>query len=288
MNAVLYLAGKLSPKAYYRLTQLRYKIPLIGTLLSGAGDFIRNRDGIIPRGLGKGLKFNVGDSIAGYLLGTQEPHVQAAIGHLVHSGMVTYDLGANVGFISLLLARAVGSKGQVISFEPVTANAERIAYNARINNFSNVVVRIEAVGMSDGRAAFTIGDFPTIGKLENEKTSDQATRDVPIRSLDSLIQREEIPPPDFVKIDIEGAEIECLRGATALLKLKRPLLLIELHATNKAVQAVLSDASYESLVLGSKQTILEGHWNVQIVGFPSERPLPPDVHSSLTDTQFWR
>src|SRR5207244_135452 len=136
-NAILHLAGKLSPKSYYRITQLRYRFPWFGKVLSHIGNQIRNRDGTIQNGIGKGLKINVATSIAGYLLGTQEPHVQAAITQLVRPGMVIYDLGANIGFLTLLFAKAVGPQGVVIALEPVPTNAERIRGNAKLNGFTN-------------------------------------------------------------------------------------------------------------------------------------------------------
>jgi FkbM family methyltransferase len=289
MTPLLYIAGKLNPKWYYRLAQLRYKLPLVGTLLSKAGNRIRNRDGTIQNGFGKGLRFNVGASIAGYLLGTQEPQVQAAITHLVRPGMIVYDVGANVGFLTLLFAKAVGKEGCVIAFEPVAANSERIGYNAKLNGFTNIIVRLEAVGGSDGTAGFTIGAFPTIGKLQQAgASSSEEVREVPVRSLDSVIK--ELPPPDLLKIDIEGAEVDCLCGARSLLKENRPLLLIELHATNQAVAEILRDSHYASLILGSDQSITEGHWNVQILAYPIERPLPSETRRLLTDPGLtpWR
>jgi len=289
MSALVYLAGKLSPKWYYRVTQLRYKFPFLGTILSKAGDRLRNRDGVIQGGLGKGLKFNVGNSIAGYLLGTQEPHVQAAIKHLVRDGMVVYDLGANVGFLSLLFARAVGPKGRVVAFEPVATNFERIVSNAKLNGFNNITVRCEAISRSDGCARFAVGAFATIGKLDTAPaSSSQEICEVPTRALDSVIA--EFPLPDLVKVDIEGAEIDCLYGARELLKDKRPLLLIELHATNQVVDEILTAAHYDSLVLGSDRPITEGHWNVQILAYPKERSLQSETRQVLTSAGLtpWR
>jgi FkbM family methyltransferase len=291
MNPIVYFASKLSPTCYYKIERLRYKIPIVGSFLSILGNFIRNRDGVIPTGFARGFNFNVGDSIAGYLLGTVEPHVQAAIAQLVQPGMIAYDLGANVGFFSLILAKAVGTKGRVIAFEPVSKNATRIAYNAQLNDLANIVVRTEAISAADGAAAFEPGNFSTMGKLHNQTLTLSATaREIPVRSLDSLIAAGDILPPNFIKVDIEGAEVDCLHGAATTLRQMRPLLLIELHNTNDAIARLLSSAKYESLVLGSDQTIIKGHWNVQIVGYPSERPLAPAVRRMLTSPELtpWR
>lgn len=288
MGLLVYLAGKLSPKTYYRITSLRYKIPLMGRVLSKLGNRMRNRDGVIQRGVGKGLQFNVGNSIAGYLLGTQEPHVQAALKLLMKPNYVAYDLGANVGFLTMILARLTGPSGQVVAFEPVEANANQIRHNARLNGFDNIAVRAEAVGRSDGEVAFHISDFSTTGKLESiPHKSGGSARTLPMRCLDSVIAAGEIPPPDLIKMDIEGAEADCLEGAARLLAERRPIILIEVHDTNAKVHALLEKANYRSLVLGSKQTILEGHWNVQVAAYPAERALAPEICDALTNPAAW-
>ncbi len=292
MNPILYLAGKLNPKFYYQITQLRYKLPFVGKVLSGLGNYIRNRDGVISQGLGKGLKFNVGNSIAGYLIGTQEPQVQAATGLMVKPGMVAYDLGANVGYLTVIMSRLVGDAGKVIAFEPWDKNVRTIEHNISMNGLRNIQVRTEAIGKADAKATFSTADFATTGKLEAYHI-DQVqgeSREVSVRSLDSLIEKGEVPPPDFIKMDIEGAEVDGLRGAEKLLAGKRPIVLIELHNTNSEVNALLAAANYESIVLGSKETILQGHWNVQILAIPAERPLAPEDRAALTNEQLtpWR
>jgi len=284
MSLLLYVAGKLSPKTYYRISSLRYKLPFVGQVFSALGNRIRNRDGVIQQGIGKGLKFNVGDCIAGSLLGTIEPQMQDALQRVVKPGMVAFDLGANVGFLTLLFTRLVGPTGKVFSFEPLEKNAKRIKYNAAQNQFANVTVRQEAVGKEDGTVVFRIADFSTNGRMEEHQPGEHTgiPISVPLRCLDSVIARCDAPEPDIIKMDIEGAEADCLRGAKKLLAGKRPLLLIEIHDKNKEVDELLTAAHYRVLVLGSKQTLIEGHWNVQILAFPEERPLSQDVCDAVT------
>ena len=279
MGMLLYLAGKLSPKAYYRISSLRYKLPFVGRLFSMMGNSIRNRDGVIQNGVGKGLKFNTGDSIAGFLLGTQEPQVQSILQQIIKPGMVVFDLGANVGFLTLILARLAGPGGRVIAFEPLAKNAKQIEYNAAQNQFAHVMVRAEAIGKTDGEVVFRVSDFSTTGKLEAHQHGEPqgVAVNVPMRSLDSVIASGEAPAPDMIKMDIEGAEAECLRGAMQLLAGKRPVMLIEIHGSNADVDDLLKAARYQSLVLGSKQSLRESHWNSQILAFPAERPMPPEI-----------
>jgi len=90
-----------------------------------------------------------------------------------------------------------------------------------------------------------------------------------VRRLDSLISSG-LPKPDFVKMDVEGGEVDILTGATKMLQDSRPLLLIELHGTNEAVAAILEKQNYSIQVLGTTQEIREAHWNSHIVATPLE------------------
>jgi methylase of polypeptide subunit release factors len=74
----------------------------------------------------------------GYLLGTDERHLQGVIGKYVSAGDTIYDIGANVGYVSLSLAKQVGASGQVIAFEPVPRNIEAFRRNIEINRLVNV------------------------------------------------------------------------------------------------------------------------------------------------------
>lgn len=290
MNPILFIAGKLNPKYYYRVAQLRYRFPWFGRVLTWLGNSIRNRDATIQQGLAAGLRFNAGNSIAGYVLGTQEPQVQSVCSLLIVPGMTVYDLGANVGFLSVIFAKLTGAKGHVVSFEPLPSNARQIAYNVALNEFSNVKIRQEAAGRIDGTVVFRSSAFPTTGKLEevqkvqHGETSGSAV-DVSMRSLDSIVAEGE-STPDFIKMDIEGGEVECLLGASRLLAQQRPLLLIEVHATNQQVHDILTAANYRVAVIGSPLSLPENHWNVQIIACPAERPLTAEQLASVTDPKL--
>lgn len=290
MNPILFLAGRLNARAYYRVTQLRYRVPLFGRILTLLGNRIRNRNGIIQRGLAAGLRFNTGNSIAGYLLGTQEPQVQAVCARLIRPAMTVFDLGANVGFLSIIFARLVGPQGRVVCFEPLASNVRQIEYNAQLNDMNNIKVRCEAAGRADGKVVFNASDFPTIGKLEEiqkvQHGEVSGTRvEVQMRSIDSVISDGEAVP-DFIKMDIEGAETECLRGMAALLSNRRPLLLIEVHSTNQGVQDLLEEKDYQIAVIGSPLDLASSHWNVQVVAYPREWPMPAQDFAAITNPKL--
>jgi FkbM family methyltransferase len=248
-----------------------------------AADRIRNRDGEIQHGAGRGLKFNPGRANAGYLLGTSEPQVQGAFAELIRPEMTVYDIGANVGFFSVIAARLVGPAGHVVSFEPLANNADRITHNARLNNFAHVDVRLEALGNENGSVGFFSSDVPTLGRLAKLGAPDESCAEVfvTVRRLDELVEQAGLPLPDLVKMDVEGGEVDVLLGARETLAISRPILLVELHGTNESVASVLEEQGYLIHVLGSLAAIRDAAWNSHIVAVPRERVELFEIASAL-------
>ncbi len=91
------------------------------------------------RGLASGYRICVSPAEnLGYLLGTYEPHLQRAIRQYVATGDTVYDIGANIGYVSLSLAKRVGSGGRVVAFEPIPRNADLLRRNIEDNKLTNV------------------------------------------------------------------------------------------------------------------------------------------------------
>ncbi len=178
------------------------------------------------------------------LLGTSvqeeyEPAVVAALQRLVRPGFVCADVGANVGVLTICLARCVGEKGRVVSFEAVPETAARLRRNVARSGELASRVTVEEVAVTDGSEP-SIELFPARGggHAEWSTSYEFATREDgvavdrrPIRaravSLDGYF-----PPGsrlDLVKMDIEGAEVEAVAGMRRLLAEARPLLVLEFH-----------------------------------------------------------
>jgi FkbM family methyltransferase len=230
---------------------------------------------VILHGAGRGLRFNAADSHSAFILGNHEPEVQELLESVLRPGMTYYDVGANVGFFAMIAARMVGPSGRVVCFEPLPQNATQIEYNARLNNFENVSVRCEALGGSNRSDVFNTSAEPTWGRLSTtgkapEQASGQIT--VNVRTLDSLLAGAEVPRPDLIKMDIEGAEVEALNGALAAFKTVRPMFVIELHRNNDAVTAVLDKLGYVAAVLGSSVSVHDVAWDANIIAVPREHP----------------
>ena len=173
-----------------------------------------------------------------YWLGTYETDLQAAISDFVEPGWVAYDVGANIGYISLLLARVVGSAGRVCAFEALPKNIERLEMNVALNGLGSRVQIIHgAVGAASTPVRFLIGPSGAMGKAEGSAgRSDLHSEsiEVPGYSLDDYVYRLGNPAPQVIKMDIEGGEALALPGMGQVLHEARPLVFLELHGPDAA------------------------------------------------------
>ncbi len=181
-----------------------------------------------------------------YWLGTYEPEVQVAIANWVQPDSVVYDVGANIGYISLMLARAAGEGGRVIAFEAFPANLERLRHNLRLNpEGARVVVVPAAVTDHRGEAQFLVGPSGGMGKVEGSAGRQGGyleTISVPAVSLDEFVFIEGNPSPQLIKMDIEGGEVLAIPGMRRLLREARPIILLEIHGSKSA------DTAWDELV----------------------------------------
>jgi FkbM family methyltransferase len=184
-----------------------------------------------------------------YWLGTYEMDLQQAIQDWVRPGMVAYDVGANIGYVSLLLAKRVGGSGQVISFEPLPRNQERLQKNLVLNAKLKASLVGKAVAAKAGKSSFLVHSSGGMGKLQGSlgKSANFETKiEVNTIALDDFVYEEKNAAPYIVKIDIEGGEADALNGMRRLLSEFKPILLIELHG-HEAAEAtwnILTEANY--------------------------------------------
>ncbi len=167
-------------------------------------------------------------------LGTYEPQVAAAIRRFARPGGVAFDLGANVGYTVLLLARAVGPAGRVVAFEPLPGNLDRLRQAVALNGLDpQIDIVPAAVGARVEAGSFLVHVSGGMGRLEDGAgRTDGFVSKIPVDviALDDFVFGRGHPPPSLVKIDLEGGEVQALRGMTRLLRQSRPTLLIELHS----------------------------------------------------------
>ena len=186
-----------------------------------------------------------------YWLGTYEPALQSALRTLIPAGAVVYDVGANIGYVSLLLAKAAGEAGRVYAFEALPDNVERLQRNLALNGFgARVQVVAKAVTGAAGPVRFLVHASGGMGKAAGSAGRDDpysAELIVDGISLDEFVYSGHNPLPNVVKMDIEGGEVLALPGMRRVLKEARPLMLMELHGPESARAAweELSAAGYE-------------------------------------------
>src|SRR5262245_8579614 len=106
----------------------------------------------------RGKKWIAGASDNGCWLGSYEYQKQRLFAKSVSPGDVVFDVGAHVGFYTLLASVLVGKRGRVIAFEPVPANLEYLRHHIRLNRIDNVEIIEAAVSDTDGVSAFKIGE----------------------------------------------------------------------------------------------------------------------------------
>jgi FkbM family methyltransferase len=190
--------------------------------------------------------------------GTLEPPVQEALRRLVAPGAVFYDIGANVGFFTLLGARLVGPSGRAIAFEPVPACARAVARNIELNDFAHAEIREAAVGAAGGRARLlVVGEASWSHLASTGRHADVRDEiDVAVVAIDELVAAGEIPPPDVVKIDTEGAELQAIAGMRATIERHRPAIVCELHDTNAAFCALMDELGYVTTNLDGPEPVV--------------------------------
>ena len=171
-----------------------------------------------------------------FYLGTFEPAMRELITRTVHDGDTCIDIGAQKGYVSLTLAKAVGSEGRVLAFEPDKRAAAKLAANINRANQSAIEVFHCALGDREGSCTFVLSKvLGWSSRFPNDlaKTAIEDTVEVKVNSLDEMIARKEIAiDPNrlsFIKIDAEGSEPLILKGMSGLLSTAKSVLFMEVN-----------------------------------------------------------
>ena len=155
-----------------------------------------------------------------------EPNVTAVFLDRLRPGMHVLDIGANIGWYTMLSASLVGPSGSVIAIEPNPESAKLLEASRRANSFENVIVLQVAAGREPGLLVLhgSYGDAMTLAAPNDEAALRDATT-VPSFKVDDLIPREK--KIDLVKIDVQGAEYNALLGASELITRWHPTIVSE-------------------------------------------------------------
>jgi FkbM family methyltransferase len=189
----------------------------------------------VHRGLLRGMKRKGG---LGWVPESIWPEVKTAEGafwrRLNLRDLIVYDIGAFHGLLTLFFSLQAK---EVICFEPNTQNHKRLMENLNLNAVRNVKVYKVGVGSRSEKLRMVASPLMPGGASVNSSIVDRLLRsgigtvieEIPIVALDDEIPKAGLPPPDFIKIDIEGAEIEALKGARNTLEVYQPTLFLEIH-----------------------------------------------------------
>jgi len=209
-------------------------------------------------------------------------------------GTTVLDLGANIGYFSVLAAGLVGKSGQVHAFEPAQTCFTQLTRNLAAFPWAHAYPA--AVGDAPGTACFHFSDKDNAtgwgSLLPGEEASTRETM-VPVVRLDDWARQQAVQRVDFIKMDIEGGEFRALQGATELLSRYRPIVVAELNSVCLArddrqpddVLALLRAAGYDNFAFNDGVLAVPRearHQMVKIEGLRAEPlDLQPDTEASV-------
>ena len=149
------------------------------------------------------------------------------------NGSVVLDLGAHIGLFSGIAAKIVGNSGKVFAFEPAPSTWKVLQNTVAINHAEKVIEPVnQAMGNEVGNITFFVSD----NEVDNSNSlvsymNDRKLKgiDVAVNSIDNFVKEKKLPKVDFIKIDVEGAEYDSLRGGTHVFKTLRPAFILAIH-----------------------------------------------------------
>lgn len=207
-----YRLRRVAYRAYYGLARLNYEREVLATRKRTAAGAIRTYDPLNRHGRDAAL---------------------ACLAEAADPGDIVVDAGANVGVYALGLASDPGCR--VAAFEPAPATFRRLRANLAATDTDDRV-SAHRIGLSDedGTATFYRSSYPELSSFERGNASRWEAEareavEVPVRRLDGLVADGTVPPPDFLKVDVEGHALPLLRGARETLTRHRPAAVVEVH-----------------------------------------------------------
>lgn len=243
-------------------------------LLPKGSTWVRVRSGL-SSGMTMRLSF---PEEAGVWRGEHEPDVQNAIATAVQPGWVVFDIGAAIGTFALGTARLVGDTGRVIAFDGDTVQADRLREHLAANTLEKILHVVHAAvwsHTSSSSITFRCGTTRTQGGIEfggvRPILANGELIEAPVTSLDAYIEATRLTP-QLIKIDVEGAEIEVLRGGKELFMTNRPLIIAEIHTENAR------DAAREWMrghAYSFSETILYDPVPIRLLAWPKEQDPGP-------------
>jgi FkbM family methyltransferase len=212
----------------------------------------------------RGARWIVGSGNHVCWLGLYEYSKQLALKHRLTRGSIVYDIGAHVGFHTLLAVRCVGPAGYVFAFEPLPRNLGYLHQHLDLNHVPNAQVLELAVADQTGTAQFSqqgsyMGSLSSGGEL-------------PVRTvaLDQLLREGRIPAPAYIKMDIEGGELAALHGMQEMLTAHHPTIFLSTHSSglHRACIDMLRKLGYQVKPLSGRDLFTTDELVVEYLAAP--------------------
>ena len=264
----------LPTKTKIRLARSVQRVIMGGRRLCGRGPVVLCRRGglIWQLDLREGIDFSI------FLLGSFEPRMGRAYRSIIPPGGIAIDIGANIGAHTLPLADCVGAKGRVIAVEPTKYAFDRLREHIALNpKLAPRITPVQAMLMGNREAALADSIesswplAPTRDTHSGHGGLAKATTGASVTSLDALVAEHNLTHVDLIKLDVDGYEVEVLRGARETLTRFEPTIIFE-HSPYTAVEKgydpeeiprILIEAGYVFADLGGRRLNCDGG------GFPA-------------------
>jgi len=209
---------------------------------TAAGKLVRLPLRLIPKGsvvpilatAARGKKWIAGSGPHSCWLGFNEHRQRRVFSREVRPGAVVWDVGANVGSYTILASVLVGPHGHVEAFEPVGENVQYLRRHVALNHLVNVTVHETAVYGRSGRVRFASSEDRVLGRIDELA----GVLEVEARTVDGLVEEGIAPPPDVMKIDVEGGEVAVLKGALGVLDERGPVIFLSTHGEGLKAECV--------------------------------------------------
>ncbi len=161
--------------------------------------------------------------------GIDEPWIARISANLVKPAAVIYDIGANIGYTTVVFARQLKGIGVIHAFEILPSTVELLRKTVELNGLSNVTIHPVGLAAEEATLELPVGST-AMTSLYYQKHEHSQCELCRVVTLDAYCRDENLPLPDLIKIDIEGAEIDCLHGSRELIDKCRPTMIIAFHS----------------------------------------------------------
>jgi FkbM family methyltransferase len=193
--------------------------------------------------------------------GSHEPNTTKFVEKYLKNEMNCIDIGANIGYYSTLYSKKIGKNGKVISIEPSPENFIFLEKNLEMQKMKNYSCYNVACGNYEDTVNFCVDKRANkcfvIENKENMPPNYEIIS-VPVKTIDQIIKNEQFEKIDFIKIDVEGFELNVLEGAKNLIQKYKPTIQIEIHCPklglniSRKILQIFLDESYEIIFFNEK------------------------------------